>query len=426
MNQAPRHNEKKMGLGHLRTGSCATAAAVMMALALTIAASATSKETTLYTFCSVQNCADGDGPASGVIFDQIGSLYGTTNIGGLGWGTVFQLVQNAGGGWTENVLYAFTSPADGDGPNSLVFDNTGNLYGTTIYGGGTETCINAGCGTLFELIHVHGGWTKKVLHKFVGGNKGALPLAGVVRDTAGNWYGTTSQGGTHGVGTVYELTHSTKGWTETVIHSFAGGSDGSTPMAGLIFDQAGNLFGTTNQGGNSNLGVVFELKRTNQRWKETVLHSFAGNGQDGASPYSGGLALDQAGNLYGTTSRGGANGLGTVFELVRSKQDFKERVLHSFGHINGGFVPYAGVLIDAAGNLYGATSSAGSGGDGTIFTLRGTGGKWDLTVLYRFNGSNGSQPVGNLVFDGAGNFYGTAQEGGDNHTGAGVVFEITP
>jgi uncharacterized repeat protein (TIGR03803 family) len=415
-----------MRLSQLNPGFCRAAAAIIVSLVLQADASAASNEKTVYAFCSVPNCTDGSYPESGVIFDKTGNLYGTANAGGVGFGSVFSLTPDSTGNWTESTIYTFTSLADGDGPNNLVFGNAGTLYGTTIYGGGAGNCSNGGCGTVFKLALVNGVWTKKVLYRFSGGNDGGVPFSGVIRDKAGNLYGTTSEGGTRGAGTVFELTHSQKGWTERVIHNFTGGSDGGKPFSGLILDTLGHLLGTTTQGGRSNLGVVFELTLATQGWKETVLHSFAGNGQDGADPYTGNLMLDRAGNLYGTTAGGGMNGLGTVFQLTRSKSGVKERVLYSFFGTSDGNAPYTGVIIDTAGNLYGTTSIGGSGGDGTIFTLRNTGSAWNITVLYGFSGSDGSEPIGNLVFDVAGNIYGTAALGGANHTGTGNVFEITP
>lgn len=401
-----------------------TAAVIVLALVLNNTSSAASGEKTVYSFCSIQNCADGTYPESGVIFDSLGNLYGTTNAGGAGFGAVFRLTPDAMGNWTESNVYTFSSPLDGDGPNGLVFDDVGNLYGTTIYGGGGGTCSNGGCGTVFELIPANGGWTKKVLFSFTGGNDGGAPLSGLILNQAGTLYGTTSQGGFYGAGTIFELTHSGNGWTERVIHSFGAGNDGRMPMSGLIFDKSGNLFGTANQGGTGNRGVVFALRHTKQGWKEIILHDFSNSGNDGAGPYVGSLAFDQAGNLYGTTEGGGTNGLGTVFELTRSNHGITERVLYSFLGSDDGMAPYTGVIIDATGSLYGTTSFGGNGGDGAVFTLRNSGGKWNLTVLYGFSGHDGSEPIGNLVFDGAGNFCGTASLGGV--TGSGNVFEMTP
>jgi uncharacterized repeat protein (TIGR03803 family) len=224
------------------------------------------------------------------------------------------------------------------------------------------------------------------------------------------------------------LRNSKNGWTERVIHSFAGGNDGSTPLAGLIVDKAGNLFGTTNLGGGpSNGGTVFELARTKQGLKEIVLHGFTGNQADGSGPYAGSLAFDHQGNIYGTTAGGGTSSLGTVFRLSRTKTGVKEKTLYSFLGGNDGSTPYTGVTIDAADNLYGTTSLGGHGGDGTIFVLKSTGGAWSKTELYSFSGDDGSEPFGNLVFDATGSLiYGTVVLGGSNGMGTGNVFEVTP
>src|ERR1039458_2304305 len=279
--------------------------AVLAIIAATLFVStwAAAQETVLHSFHN--NGTDGFGPYyAGLIFDAAGNLYGTTLYGGSyggapgTGGTVFELTPAAGGGWTEKVLYSFGNVADADGANpfaGLVFDAAGNLYGTT-YAGGTYRN-----GTVFELTPAAGGgWTEKVLHNFNNnGTDGATPLAGLILDAVGNLYGTTQVGGTYNYGTVFELTPvAGGGWTEKVLHTF-NGTDGFEPSAGLIFDAAGNLYGTA--------GVVFELTPVaGGGWTEQVLNN-------GAGP--GGLIFDAAGNLYGTTLEGGTYGLGTVFEL---------------------------------------------------------------------------------------------------------------
>ncbi len=258
-----------------------------------------------------------------MIIDAAGNLYGTTeyggdySCGGPGCGTVFELMPTEGGGWTEKKLHNFGNGTDGVFPLAdLNLDVAGNLYGTTYGGGGL---CSYGCGTVFELTpNGNGNWTEKVLHSFNdNGTDGDLPYAGLIFDAAGNLYGTTVAGGSSYAGTVFELTpHGNGNWTEKVLHSFSNvGTDGASPFAGLIFDAAGNLYGTTTYGGN-HPGTVFELTPTGGGdWTEKVLHSFSNVGTDGAYPY-GGLIFDAAGNLYGTTYLGGTYNYGTVFEVT--------------------------------------------------------------------------------------------------------------
>jgi uncharacterized repeat protein (TIGR03803 family) len=326
----------------------------------------------------------------------------------------------------ERVLHSFNlNGADGYYPSAgLIFDAAGNLYGTTRVG--TDSY-----GTVFELTPAAGGgWTETVLHNFGYGTDGATPYAGLIFDAAGNLYGTTQYGGTYGVGTVFELTPAAGGgWTETVLHNFGNGADGSTPFAGLIFDAAGNLYGTTYQGGTYLYGTVFELTPAGGgSWTEKVLHNF-GNGTDGAAPYAG-LIFDAAGNLYGTTYQGGTySSSGTVFELTPAAGGgWTETVLHNFNY-NGtdGNYPYAGLIFDAAGNLYGTTYQGGTYFYGTVFELTPTaGGGWTEKVLYSFNnnGADGYYPQAGLILDAAGNLYGTTSYGGTYSYG--TVFELTP
>ena len=385
------------------------------------------------------NGTDGYQPMYGLIFDAAGNLYGTAFGGGdpscgdpNGCGTVFQLTPAPGGGWTETVLHSFKGyPTDGSYPYAgVIFDAAGNLYGTTDWGG------TYGGGTVFELTPTAGGgWTEKVLHSFGNGADAAFPYACLIFDAAGNLYGTTGGGGTYGVGTVFELSPAAGGgWTETVLHSF-NGSDGHGPEAGLIFDAAGKLYGTTAWGGtgtdclNTGCGTVFKLTPVaGGGWTETVLHSFSNT--DGALPFAG-LIFDAAGNLYGTTQQGGSYGFGTVFELTPTAGGgWTETVLFSFnGNWSGrdGGLPEAGLIFDAAGNLYGTTGAGGTYAYGTAFELTPTaGGGWTETVLHSFNnnGTDGESPLAGLIFDAAGNLYGTT--GGGGTYGLGMVFELTP
>ena len=276
-------------------------------------------------------------PYGSLIFDAAGNAYGTTYAGGTevacgtgGCGTVFELV-HSNGKWTEKVLHSFNRDSGGYFPSpGLVLDKAGNLYGATISGGDLHSCSGTGCGVVFELIHKNKAWTEKVLRTFQqNGNDGISPQSGAIFDKAGNLYGTTSAGGSAdcgglGCGTAFELTPSNGKWTEKILHSFhKNGQDGTDPQAQLVFDKAGNVYGTTFFGGAySYYGIVFELSLKNGKWTEKVLHSFNSNGHDGNLPTNSPMVLDKAGNLYGTTSWGGntncgnPNGCGTVFEIT--------------------------------------------------------------------------------------------------------------
>jgi uncharacterized repeat protein (TIGR03803 family) len=321
---------------------------------------------------SFGNGTDGYAPSAGLIFDAAGNLYGTTQYGGgaNAYGTVFELTPAGGGNWTETVLYSFRSGTDGAVPGAgLIFDAAGNLYGTTTAGGPNN-------GTVFELTPTTaGGWTEQVLYRFCSQancTDGQYPYGSLIFDAAGNLYGTTEFGGTYGAGTVFKLTPAAGGgWTETVLYSFGRGTDGASPLVGLIFDVVGNLYGTTTFGGTYGAGTVFELTPTaGGGWTETVLHSFnPNNGTDGFNPYAG-LIFDAAGNLYGTTYYGGSYGGGTVFELTPAAGGgWTETVLRSFGNGTDGFWPYAGLIFDHAGNLYGTTEYGGTHNYGTVFEL---------------------------------------------------------
>ena len=383
-------------------------------------------ETVLYSF---GNGTDGQNPYAGLIFDKNGNLYGTTVGGGTyTYGTVFELTPQAGGGWTEKVLYSFGNGTDGHNPGGLIMDAAGNLYGTTNRGG------TYGAGTVFELTpQAGGGWTETVLYSFGNGTDGADPLGGLIFDAAGDLYGTTSRGGTYGGGMVFELTpQAGGGWKEKVLHGFGNGPDGAGPLAGVIFDATGNLYGTTYEAGAYAQGTVFELtlgltRHVGLDWTETVLHDFSLNGPDGAFPY-GSLIFDAAGNLYGTTYEAGASSVGAVFELTpEAGGGWTETVLHNF-NFNGadGQNPYAGLTLDAAGNLYGTTVVGGTYNYGTVFELTPqAGGGWTEKVLYSFgNGTDGAKPLAGLIFDASGNLYGTTDQGGTS--GFGTVFELTP
>jgi uncharacterized repeat protein (TIGR03803 family) len=361
---------------------------------------------------------------NGVIWDAAGNLYGTTSGAGIyQGGTVFELTPRDGG-WSEKTLHSFGHGTDGVAPVSgLVMDGAGNLYGTTLLGG-----IH-GLGIAFKVSpNGDGTWSEKVLHSFGNGNDASYVQAGLVLDAAGNLYGTSESGGIHEVGAVFELSPNLDGsWTERVLHSFGNGNDGGFPVAGLIFDNAGNLYSTTLGGGIHYAGTVFEMTpNQNGGWSEKVLHSF-GNGNDAAEPEAG-LILDSAGNLYGTAGDGGSDGQGAVFELSPAGDgSWSEKVLHNFRN-NGtdGTFPTADLIMDTAGNLYSTTYDGGLHGQGMVFELTpNADGGWTEKSLHSFGGGNdGSRTYAPVVIDAAGNVYGTTEYGGVYTVG--VLFEITP
>ena len=270
-------------------------------------------ESILHNFSTVANVGDGSFPEAGLIFDGQGNLYGTTYGGGThGSGTVFELTPNGNGTWTKHTLRSFGGGTDGANPNSnLIFDAQGNLYGTSYAGGRNNV------GTVYELSpNGSGGWTERLLHSFALGADGSYPVeSALIFDSQGNLYGTTSQGGTHAKGTVYKLTpNGSGGWTTSILHSFGSGTDGVNPFSGLTMDGQGNLYGTTFNGGSANFGTVFKLTPNGGGWSETILHSLAA-GSDASHPY-GPLFLDSQGNLYGTSYNGGTHAIGTVFEIT--------------------------------------------------------------------------------------------------------------
>jgi len=381
---------------------------VFIALMFTIPASNMASAQTMKVLYSFSGNADGGQPYAKLIADPSGNGYGTTGVGGdlsgcpgLGCGVVFELTK--AGKYT--VLYTFHGGADGANPwSGLVRDSAGNLYGTTEAGG------SAGFGTVFQLSP---SGQKTVLYNFQGnGTDGAYPFGQLISDGNGTFYGTTYKGGRSNFGTVYKLS----GAGETVLYSFKGFSDGDYPYAGVVRDSAGNLYGTTFGDGLNSYGTVFRLSPSG---KETVLHSFSG-GTDGGFPYYGSLVLDPATGIYGTTSFGGAhNYFGTVFK-VDKKGQFS--VIYSFSNGLDGGQPNASLIRDSSGNLYGATLSGGTNSHGVIFKMEESGNE---TVLYNFAG--GTDPVSvqaPLLRDAAGNLYGTSIAGGSS--GQGTVFKLKP
>jgi uncharacterized repeat protein (TIGR03803 family) len=356
------------------------------------------QETVEYSF---NVAADGANPYASLIADAAGNLYGTTEYGGIGLGIVFE-VDTAG---QESVLYSFTLGAHGaegaEPRGTLARDSDGNLYGATNNGGAADA------GVVFSLSATG---TAAVLYTFTGGADGGYPYDGVIRDTAGNLYGTTAYGGAAGAGVVFKVEATGR---ETVLYTFTGGADGANPFAGVILDSAGNLYGTTAYGGAAGAGVVFQLDAAGH---ESVLYSFTG-AADGANPYAS-VIRDEAGDLFGTTYYGGTAGDGVVFQLDASSQ---ETVLHTFTGGADGANPFGGVIRDSAGNLYGTTEFGGTGNSGIVFKLNAAG---QETLLHTFTGgTDGGLPTAGVIRDAAGNLYGNTLLGGV--LGAGVVFEVT-
>jgi len=420
------------------------AAAVILILTLASApgAGAQIKYKTLHTF----NGTDGAVPAGTLIFDAAGNIYGTTFSGGNytsgcntgSCGTVYELTPNGDGTWTEQVLHAFTSDEDYNPDAGVVFDAAGNLYGMT--NGGPHS------GDVYQLVpQAGGGWSEKALY-LMGGPYDGNPQGGMTFDAAGNLYGTAGWGCGYGDGVscVFEMTPSGGSWTFNLLYGLDGSAgwypSGTTP----IFDAKGNIYATTAFGGNGGcspygngcygLGVVFELSpNANGTWTETLLHTFTG-GKDGESPACP-LVFDAAGNLYGTTYAGGKYGKGNVFRLVpNANGTWTLQVLHQFTGGNDGSMPLGGVIFDAAGNLYGTARTGGAYGYGVVFQLSpGPDGGVRYRVVHAFKdtrsdpgaypGGSPNWAGGNLVFDASGNLYGTTS--GDGSKTFGTVFEIT-
>ena len=331
---------------------------------------------------------DGSVPVGTLAMDARGNLFGVTQSGGLmkgrcysNCGTVFELSPTSGGEWNYAQIYSLRGAEAGDGEQpdaGVILDSAGNLYGTTQIGGAMSKlpqCPVFGCGTVFELSPSSGGWKETVLYKFSGGSDGAGPRSPVLFDAHGNLLGATGQGGGGhcntgsgtGCGTIFQLIPSSGAWTENVLHRF-NGSDGDTPYQALTLDAAGNLFGSTNVGGTSEGGVVYELSPgLDGNWTETTLHDFISSTY-GIWP-AGGLTMDSFGNLYGTASAGGADNAGTIFKLTPNGVGFSFSLVNSFDGAHGGSYPDGNLLVDRAGNLYGTAGSSGVNGYGVVFKV---------------------------------------------------------
>ena len=380
-------------------------------------------ETVLHAFRS--GGGDGLAPYGRLISDAEGNLYGTTELGGTsGAGVVFELTKSQGpGAWTETILYNFTGGSDGSRPwGGVIFDSAGNLYGTTFLGG------TSNAGTVYELTPGQGGvWTETLLYSFAGGADGSGPQSDLIFDRSGNLYGTTTGGGSPGNGIVFELTPGQGGlWTETVLHSFMAG-EGTSPRAAAIFGTHGELYGTLANDGAYGAGGVFRLNPPATKggaWRETTLYTFTG-GADGLGPLCR-LVLYK-GSLYGTTVKGGASSGGVIFQLTPPASHegaWMETVLHSFTCGSDGCIGWAGLIMDGNGTFYGTTQFGGlPSNGGTVFELKLQGGIWTESVLYSFiYGPNHFSAAG-LLLGKSGTLYGTTV---GNHRNAGMVFKLRP
>jgi uncharacterized repeat protein (TIGR03803 family) len=363
------------------------------------------------------------GPSSGLVEDSSGNLYGTAGGGQFEYGTVFKVTPSG----TETVLHSFAGPpSDGfaPGPGSLVLDPAGNVYGVTSLGGEFAN------GTVYKVTATG---AESVLYNFTGGSDGRGPNGGMARDSLGNLYGTTTGGGAYDYGVVFKLTPA---GSESVLHSFEanltnGQPDGASPTSNLTQDSSGNLYGTTLAGGAFSrdcehviCGTVFEVTASGS---ESVLYSFKGPPFDGAYSADGGLLRDISGNLYGVTELGGTNDYGVVFRLT---PEGTESVLLNFNGTTGGGFPLDGLAMDAAGNLYGTTVGGGSGidcdsaGCGVLFELTTAGREIVLHDFTLMSPSDGAYPSGGVIRDPSGNLYGTLSAGGTHDCGA--IFKFTP
>ena len=417
------------GVMHLRF-SIASLLGTCAVLAVTGAASAAST-TTIHRFANV---AKGARPRAALIKDAAGNLYGTTYTGAPdGNGTVFELAPPAAGStkWVQTVLHKFsTDVKDGIYPLSgVALDSEGNLFGTTSEGGINDA------GVAYELQRPAGGtgsWTQIVLHRFTAGKDGGTPDGTLVAGPGGALYGTAAYGGKKGAGVIYTLTpDGNGGWVYAVIYDFTNGADGGYPYSTLAFDAAGNMYGTTLNGGNTGNGVVFELSPNGSGWTETTLHSFD-SATDGVEPRTG-VILDAAGNLFGTTEVGGTAGYGAVFEVsppAKAGKPWTEAVIHSFTFSpDGGSPGYSSLVLDQSGNLYGTTQSGGKLKNGVVFKLAPPAqpnGTWTASVVHDFRGApDGSQPESGLLTLSDGLLIGTTLFGG-NVNNSGTIYQVKP
>ena len=420
---------------------CRRAALIPVLLGLIITGLPLSAQAQTFQVLSSFSYTSGSVPMAGLVMDHGGNLYGTTRTGGdlqggyycmlyqyNGCGTVFKLTRH-GSSWLYSTLYEFHS-YDGAYPQTAVtIAPNGVVYGSTGLGGRCGSS-GFGCGTVFDLSPgaripktAISPWSETVLWGFSGGIDGGPYPSDVVFDSAGNIYGTTV-GGYYGAGNVFEMTPSGNYWNETNLYSFLGGADGLYPH-GVTFGPDGNLYGATRQGGNSDCspfqgcGTIFMLTPSGSGWTKTIIHIFDQNSEGGGP---GAVILDQAGNIYGATT--GDVNAGIVFELSPSNGTWTLTVLYRFtGYSDWG--PDGRLTMDAAGNLYGVTNGHGPANCGIVFKLSPSNGSWAFTDLHEFTGKDdGCYPDGFVTLDAGGNIYGTASEAGSLLLG--TVWEITP
>jgi uncharacterized repeat protein (TIGR03803 family) len=399
-------------------------------------------EATAWTLTTIAafNGNNGASPSGSLISDRSGNLYGTTSGGGtsahcldnngdlIRCGTVFKLTKTASVAtpYTLSTLLMFNGTNGSFPMGSLIKDSAGNLYGTTSGGGGV------GYGTVFELKKPTAPSTTYQFSNIVSldSDQGADPMGSLFADSAGNFYATTSSGAAYGYGSVFKLDNSVSvngSYRLTPIASFNYG-DGFTPYGDVIADCCGSLYGTTSNGGRHNQGTVFMLKKLAPISGQYSLRTIATlTGTNGAFPF-GSLIVDGLGNFYGTTSSGGPGGGGTVFKLAKPTTVNGAYILTTIGSFNGtnGSAPMGNLLADSSGNLYGTASAGGPGGCGIVFKLTkpAAAGLYTLSIIAAFSGPNGSTPMGSLIADNAGNFYGTTSRGGKH--GNGTVFKLSP
>jgi uncharacterized repeat protein (TIGR03803 family) len=397
----------------MKTQSISTIGRLMLTLVCSFTIAATVSAAHAQTFSvaySFTGSADGGNPLNGLVTDSYGNMYGTATAGGTSNNGVVLKFTGSG----ETVLYNFAGGSDGASPQGVLIFDLGDLFGTTYYGG------TSGNGTVFGVTTAG---KEEVIYSFAGGSDGANPQAGLAKDSAGNLYGTTRDGGAANNGVVFKLTRPKKSgqpWIEQVLYSFGAAPDGATPVAGVTFDKAGNLYGTTSVGGTYGYGTIFELSPSGSTWKETILHEFE-NGTDGGVPYAG-LVADKAGNFFGAATEGdGGSAGGTVFELTPSGSGWNFSLVYTLTgwNISGTF---RDVLLDSKDDIYATTHCDGANSAGTVYELTADKGNWDYTELYTFTGgSDGLYSFSNLVVS-HGALYGTTNLGGAY--GYGVIFKI--
>jgi uncharacterized repeat protein (TIGR03803 family) len=400
-----------LALGLLATSAITTAPAL----------EARASEQVIYNF---EGGVDGEYTDTDLVRDAAGNLYGTSVQGGThGGGTVWQLHPNGDGTWTHSVLYSFTGGADGGEPyKGVTLDAAGNLYGTAVTGGG-GVC-EGGCGVAYELTNNGGSWTQTVIHQFQGADDGQGPGARLTLDDNGNIYGMAPTGGENGMGTIYEMKPVKHGaYKFKVLHAFTG-ADGIGGSAGALVLHDGALYGAATAGGANGEGSIYQLTQNKMgRWKFKLLYSFLGE-PDAGFPY-GGLIFDAIGNIYGTTYYAGANDAGCVYELSPHKGAWKEKVLYSFTGGVDGAGSIANLNFDSAGNLYGTTSEGGADGDGVIFKLTPSGKHWMASVAHSFSGPpDGAYAYNGMVDGDAGTYFGATVHGGSDDEGA--IYQFTP